>query len=376
MAQCSNKQETSIHRVLTAIDAIKSGGMVIMTDDEDRENEGDLIFAAADVCPEKINFMAKEARGLICLSMTSDLIERLQLPLMKDHSKKQTPLQTAFTVSIEAREGVTTGISAADRAQTIKVAIADNSTPQDLVVPGHVFPLKAREGGVLTRTGHTEGSVDLCRLSLKKPAAVICEIMCDDGRMARRPDLENFAERHSLPIVSIADIVNFRLMKETLVEEIGRRAVSTLAGDFQGIWFRNKVNGSVHFALTTNGNWEGCCVDVRVHKQKPLGDVFDLETGEGDYDCSRKLIRYSLRMLNECKNACVLYLLQESPSTVLIDKLYKRPSATDPRLFGVGAQILKALKVDRMRLHVSAERPLTALSGFNLSIESMEIIKD
>ena len=204
-------QADSISRVVKAIDTIREGGMVIMVDDEDRENEGDLVFAASHVTPEKINFMTKEARGLICLSLEADQIDRLQLPMMEDSTKKEDQRSTAFTVSIEARDGVTTGISAADRSQTVKVAVADDATAHDIVVPGHIFPLKARPGGVLERAGHTEGSVDIARLAGLKPAGVICEIMNDDGTMARVPDLEKFSAKHDIPIVTIADLVTFRL---------------------------------------------------------------------------------------------------------------------------------------------------------------------
>ncbi|MFK7826035.1 MAG: 3,4-dihydroxy-2-butanone-4-phosphate synthase [Oligoflexales bacterium] len=373
--ETTEQQEKAIHRVLVAIEAIQSGGMVIMTDDEDRENEGDLIFAASDVCPEKINFMAKEARGLICLTMAPSMIDKLQLPLMGDHSKTRTPMQTAFTVSIEAKEGVTTGISAADRAQTIKVAIDSDSGPQDIVVPGHIFPLKAKVGGVLERTGHTEGSVDLARLAGKKPSSVICEIMKDDGTMARLPDLEEFAQKFKLPIVSIEDLIIFRLLKDTLVEEVGRRPVRTQTGEFEGIWFKNLVDESVHFALLKGTKHSEHCVDVRVHKQKPLSDVFDMEYGPADSDSHRRLVRYSLDMLNEKNHACVLYLMQESPSQALLDKLTRKQSVMDPRLFGLGAQILKSLGINKMRLHVSSERSLKALKGFGLEIESMEVIK-
>ena len=375
MVETTEQQEKAIHRVLVAIEAIKSGGMVIMTDDEDRENEGDLIFAATDVCPEKINFMAKEARGLICLTMAPNMIEKLQLPLMGDHSKTRTPMQTAFTVSIEAKEGVTTGISAADRAQTIKVAIDENSGPQDIVVPGHVFPLKAKAGGVLERTGHTEGSVDLVRMAGKKPAAVICEIMKDDGTMARLPDLEEFARKFNLPIVSIEDLIIFRLLKDTLVEEVGRRKVRTQTGEFEGIWFKNHLDDSVHFALLKGTDLSAHCVDVRVHKQKPLSDVFDMDYGPAESDSHRRLVKYSLEMLKEKDHACVLYLMQESPSQALLDKLNQKSSVMDPRLFGLGAQNLNDLGIQKMRLHVSSERSLKALKGFGLEIEAMEVIR-
>ena len=216
-------QERMLSRIQEAIDAIKNGGMVIMVDDEDRENEGDLVLAADAVTPEHINFMAKYARGLICLTLEPDLVDRLKLPMMEDSTKRLPSQGTAFTVSIEARDGVTTGISAADRAHTVKVAVDPNAKPEDIVVPGHIFPLKARPGGVLERAGHTEGSVDLAKLAGFTGGGVICEIMNDDGSMARMPDLETFAKEHNIPIVAIADLIQYRLLKESMVEEVKRQ---------------------------------------------------------------------------------------------------------------------------------------------------------
>lgn len=368
-------QEKVVQRVLLAIETIKSGGMVIMTDDENRENEGDLIFAATDADAEKVNFMAREARGLICLTLDSPLVDRLQLPLMGDHSKSRTPLETAFTVSIEAKHGVTTGISAGDRARTIQVAVADDSGPSDIVVPGHVFPLRAKNGGVLARAGHTEGSVDLARLAGKKSAAVICEIMKDDGSMARRPDLEKFSRKFQLPMVSIEDLITFRLLKDTLVEKIGSRTFATPAGTFNGVWFKNHVDDSVHFALVKGDSLSSACVDVRVQKQRPLSDVFGVETKiDAESEWNRSTISYSLNMLKNSPHACVVYLMQDSLNQALLDKLHNKQSPMDPRLYGLGAQILKALGIKRMRLHVSSERSLVGLGGFGLKIESMEVI--
>ena len=214
-----NTKKGLFKKITEALQQIQSGGMIILVDDEDRENEGDLVFAAEDVTPEKINFMAKEARGLICLSLSEEKVKKLDLPMMVDFKKSTAKLNTAFTVSIEAKEGVTTGISAFDRSQTIKVAINDQSQPKDLVVPGHIFPLKAKSGGVFERAGHTEGSLDLVKLAGKPSGAVICEILNDNGTMARRPDLDVFAAKHNIPILTIKDIIEYRLLNETIIKK-------------------------------------------------------------------------------------------------------------------------------------------------------------
>ena len=368
-------QKSAIDRVTNAIAQIKNGGMVIMVDDEDRENEGDLVFAAEDADAQKINFMVREARGLVCLPMKPEYIDRLQLPLMSDQSKGQTPLATAFTVSIEAKDGVSTGISAKDRARTIQVAIADNTQPSDLVVPGHVFPLKAKSGGVLERAGHTEGAVDLSILAGKKPAGVICEIMKDDGTMARRPDLEDFASKFELPIVSIEDLIQFRLMHEAYVKEVKRQVVITDKGEFTGVWFESTLDRSIHFALLKGEKFDQHVVDVRVHKQRPLCDVF------GSVDGARSKITYGLEMLSQNDHGVLLYLSQESPQSALIheDFQYSGSSSTetkmDPRLYGVGAQILRKLGVGEMRLHATSNRGLVGLAGFGLKLTEMVLLE-
>ena len=229
--------DKSIANVMEAIETIRKGGMVIMVDDEDRENEGDIVFAAEHATADKINFMAREARGLICMPLAPEIVDKLRLPLMDDVSKGSGDHTTAFTVSIEARYGVTTGISAADRAHTVRVAVADHAKPEDLVVPGHIFPLRAKRGGVLERSGHTEGSVDLARLAGFKSAAVICEIMNDDGTMARMPDLELFAKTHNLPIVTIEDLIAYRLTRDSLVKPIDHGSVHSAEGTFESILF-------------------------------------------------------------------------------------------------------------------------------------------
>jgi 3,4-dihydroxy 2-butanone 4-phosphate synthase/GTP cyclohydrolase II len=373
-------QKRSIERVLGAISTIQAGGMVIMTDDEDRENEGDLVFAASDVDANKVNFMAKEARGLICLTLEPEIVDRLKLPMMEVRSAKTKSMGTAFTVSIEAKDGVTTGISAADRAHTIRVAIADNAGPDDLVVPGHVFPLRAKAGGVLERAGHTEGSVDLARLAGKRPAAVICEIMKDDGSMARLPDLEKFSQKFEIPMVSIEDLITFRLLKDSLVEEVHRAPFETSQGTFEGIWFTCHVDGRTHFALVKGDDFANHTVDVRVHKQRPLIDVFSHPKSGG-----RSRIELGLDMLSKSDRAVFVYLTPEDENTALLRERIeveevKQPRAHgeaggfDPRLFGIGAQILRQLGVRRMRVHLSSARSIKGLAGFGLEISDIKIL--
>ncbi len=371
-------QEVTINRVVKAIEAIKNGGMVIMVDDEDRENEGDLVFAANHVCPEKINFMTKEARGLICLSLDHSIIDRLKLPMMEDSTKLTSAKTTAFTVSIEAREGVTTGISAADRAHTIKVAIDPKTTPDDIVVPGHIFPLKAQSGGVLQRAGHTEGSVDLVSMAGLTPSAVICEIMNDDGTMARLPDLEAFSKKHSIPIVTIADLVHFRLFRESHIDVLSSQMIETGHGTFKGLLFKSKIDNLCHFALINEGDFENEVVDVRVHRQRTLVDIFSHpETG------GRFRVERGLKMLKASKAAVFLYLMvpdsqqdhmDEFESLAKLSPEQKKKSASvnwvekDQRMLGVGAQILRHLGVRKMRVHMSNPSPLKGLHGFDLEV--------
>jgi 3,4-dihydroxy 2-butanone 4-phosphate synthase/GTP cyclohydrolase II len=365
--------EKSIARVIEAIETIRKGGMVIMVDDEQRENEGDIVFAAEHATAEKINFMAKEARGLICLPMAPEFIKRLKLPLMDDVSKNTGGHTTAFTVSIEARHGVTTGISAADRAHTIRVAVADESKPEDLCVPGHVFPLLAKKGGVLQRSGHTEGSIDLARLAGCKPAAVICEIMNDDGTMARMPDLELFAKLHRLPIITIDDIIAYRLMRDSLVKVIEQGSIETDQGQFESIVFESVLDGSRHMALLKGKDkFSSCIVDVRVHRQKPFIDVFSRGTG-----AKNNLIDYGLKLLRSSEAAALLYL--SYPQKDVFSAESRSPSTSeqkddstdmgmDVRLLGIGAQIIRSLGIQRMRTHVSQQRTFKGLAGFGLEI--------
>ncbi|MBI2602664.1 MAG: 3,4-dihydroxy-2-butanone-4-phosphate synthase [Deltaproteobacteria bacterium] len=353
-----------------AMEAIRNRQMVIMTDDKERENEGDLVFAAEDVSAEKINFMAKEARGLICLSLEPVLVERLQLPMMIDHNKALASLGTAFTVSIEAKKGVTTGISAADRAQTVRVAIDDRTTPEDLVVPGHIFPLRAKQGGVLERAGQTEGSVDLCRLAGRKAAAVICEVMKDDGNMARLRDLEIFSEKHNIPILSIADLIAYRLSKETLVSEIRRTTLKLGDVTVQAVWLESLIDKTIHCALVKGDPSKGV-VDVRVHRQNPLADILPHQGFTEALNGGRWKVDYGLNMLMQSPRAVFLYLGNSHPRAMLeaLD-----PQAMDPRLYGIGAQILKTLGVQTMNLHVSSERHLAGLHGFGLEIKNTHLL--
>ena len=267
--------DTPQERVTRAIEAYQKGQFVILVDDEDRENEGDLCIAAEKISPEAINFMAKEGRGLICLAMTGAQLEQLDLPMMVE--KNSSGFQTAFTISIEARTGVTTGISAADRSRTVEVAIDSNSKPEDLVRPGHIFPLRAQEGGVLVRTGQTEGSVDLARLAKLNASAVICEVLKDDGSMARLPDLVTFAKTHELTILSVADIIAYRLTTESLVERYKEVIVPTEYGDMRAIAFRSQIDGREALALVKGSDEDlknAAAPLVRVHSGDPLTDVF------------------------------------------------------------------------------------------------------
>jgi 3,4-dihydroxy 2-butanone 4-phosphate synthase / GTP cyclohydrolase II len=369
-------EEKSITRVLHAIEVIKSGQMVIMCDDEHRENEGDLVFAAERVTPDKINFMVKEARGLVCLTMEPHLVEKLALPMMSGGAAN-TSHGTAFTVSIEARDGVTTGISAYDRCHTIKTAIAETTTPSDIVVPGHIFPLKAKPGGVLERAGHTEGSVDLVKMAGMKGAGVICEIMNDDGSMARMPDLEEFSRKHNIPVVTIADLITFRLLKDSLVKKLSERSIKTDFGEINCHLYQSLVDGSKHLALTKGGEYENDVVDIRVHNQRQLADVF----GSLDGSCGSR-ITYGLNLLKSYEKGVFLYLTHHESQdffTEELDLLFQdrkgeaprdlspKPN-TDHRMNGIGSQILRSLGVRTMRIHTYSHSVPKGLSGFGLEV--------
>lgn len=369
------QQEKALRSVNQAIQAIKNGQMIIMVDDENRENEGDLVVAADLIDASHINFMAKEARGLICLSLEKRIIDDLNLPMMGDASKLGPDKDTAFTVSIEAKHGVSTGISAQDRAHTVRVAIADGASPDDIVVPGHVFPLKAKPGGVLERAGHTEGSVDIARLADRKGAAVICEIMNDDGTMARMGDLEAFAEKHGLVIVSIEDLITYRLLKESLVERVESRPVHTKYGTFTGIVYKSRVDGAKHFALANRESFgEDDAVDIRVHNQRLLVDVFGNDESGG-----RFRLDYGLKLLAGDAPAALVYLTHPDKGQPFERELAELAEGTDSRresavaqvdmrMLGTGAQIIRSLGVRQMRIHTTQDLNFKGLSGFGLTV--------
>ena len=348
------------------IEEARQGRMFILVDDEDRENEGDLVIPASCATPEAVNFMAKHGRGLICLTMDRPNIERLRLPLMAQQNASRH--QTAFTVSIEAREGVTTGISAADRARTIAVAIDPASGPQDLATPGHIFPLLARDGGVLVRAGHTEASVDIARLSGHSSSAVICEIMNDDGTMARLPDLVKFAQFHGLKVGTIADLIAYRRRTETIVEQVLAGTLdSRFGGRFQSYVYINKIQYAEHIALVRGDISGDEPVLVRMHAQSVLDDVLgDRNSGrENDLHASMELIAKEGR-------GVVVLLREPNPnglSTVLKARLEGQSgSAPELRDYGIGAQILLDLGVRRMILLSNRKKPIIGLEGYGLTV--------
>jgi len=368
-----------IERVTRALDEIRAGRMVILVDDEDRENEGDLVFAAELVTPELINFMATHARGLICLAMDDAMIDRLELaPMVRDN---QASLGTAFTVSIEARHGVTTGISARDRATTIRAAIADGASPAAVVSPGHIFPLRARAGGVLVRTGQTEGSVDLARMAGLKPAGVICEIMREDGEMARRPELEEFAAKHGLLLLSVADMIAFRLQREAIVR---RKAVGAMrpgslppGEPFTAYYYDTEVEDTEYLALVRGDvagvTQQGGAVLVRVATMEPLADPFALRP---DLDAA-------LRAIDDAGVGVLLYVVNRGRMRLRasFDRLVlQQPAARESnpssangasetlRDFGLGAQVLADLGLNKIRLMIHSDRRIAAIEGFGIEV--------
>jgi len=356
----------SIAPVPELVAELAAGRMVILVDEEDRENEGDLVLAAEHVTPAAINFMARHARGLICLTLTRERCERLQLPPMA--TRNGTKHGTAFTVSIEAATGVTTGISAADRARTIEVAVARDATPSDLVQPGHVFPLQAQDGGVLMRAGHTEAGCDLAGMAGLLPAAVICEVMKDDGTMARLPDLQVFAREHGLKIGTIADLIGYRSRNETLIERAGARTLLTPQGEFTCTAFHDK-GGGLHLALT-HGRWDvNDEVPVRVHEPFTAFDLLD--AGGGGHSWPLPAALQALRA-GACGVAVLLNCTGDASALMpLVLPQRARQSAPraqmDLRTYGIGAQILRELGVRRMKL-LGSPRRMPSMTGYGLEI--------
>ena len=359
----------SIALVDRAIADIRRGRMVILTDDEDRENEGDLVMAAEKVTPAAVNFMATHGRGLICVSLTEDRIRQLALPLMVQDNT--SPFGTAFTVSIEAARGVTTGISAADRARTILAAVASKAKPGDLVRPGHVFPLRAREGGVLVRTGQTEGSVDLARLAGLFPAGVICEVMNADGTMARRPELQRFARKHGLTLLSVADLIRYRLQKDRLVKRV---ATAELRRPHQGTWiahaYQSDVDSDVHVVMVKGDITGPVPVLTRVHRACPVADLL----GSAGCDCGSQL-EQAFKAISDAGRGVLVYLHKAvRPSSALscsrTDAEEAGPGGDRHRLreFGVGAQILKDLGLRRLRLLTNNPKKIVGLESYTLEV--------
>ena len=366
-----------LSKIEEAIDDIKNGKMVIVIDDEDRENEGDLTMAAEMVTPEAINFMATYGRGLICVPMLGDQLDRLNLPLMV--SNNTASLSTAFTVSVDSLIGTTTGISASDRSDTIKALINEDTKPEDLGRPGHIFPLRYVDGGVLKRTGQTEASIDLCRLAGLEEAAVICEIMADDGNMARMPQLEDFAEQHDVKIVSVEDLIAYRRMHERLIERVAEARVPTEYGEFRAVSYSSVVDVQEHVAFVKGDIKDNEPALVRVHSECLTGDVF----GSKRCDCGYQ-VQLALEAIDKYGSGVLLYMRQEGRGIGIHNKLkayalqdegYDTVEANvmlgfapDPRQYGIGAQILADLGVQKMKLLTNNPTKRVGLEGFGLEV--------
>jgi len=361
-----------------AIDAVKKGKLIIIIDDEDRENEGDLMVAAEKVTPDIINFMSKFGRGLICLPLTKKRLEELQLPLMVHDNTAR--FQTAFTISIDAKEGITTGISAFDRARTVQVAVNPGTKPSDLARPGHIFPLQAKEGGVLTRTGQTEAAVDLARLAGLTPAGVICEIMNEDGTMARMPQLVKISRDHGIPILTIADLITYRMRNECLVRKIEEAELPTRYGDFKIVVFEDVIHHEAHVALVKGEIREDEPILVRAHSQCLTGDTF----GSCRCDCGEQLHR-AMAMIEEAGSGVILYILNHEGRGIGLTNKIKAYAIQDQgvdtveanrqlgfkpdqRDYGIGAQILVSLGVKKIRLLTNNPRKFIGLTGYGLEI--------
>jgi len=349
------------------VDELRAGRMVILVDEEDRENEGDLVLAAEHVTPEAINFMIRHARGLVCLTLSEEICDRLELPMMT--TRNGTSFGTNFTVSIEAAEGVTTGISAADRARTIQVAVAKHAKPEDLVQPGHIFPLRAVKGGVLMRAGHTEAGCDLTEMAGLTPASVICEIIKEDGTMARLPDLLEFAQEHGLKIGTIADLIHYRSQNESLVERVAERQLSTVHGEFRLVAFRDKPSGSAHLALV-HGDPAGKETLVRVHQPVSVVDLLDNRATSHSWNLSS-----AMQAIHASESGVIVLLncgeTAEELFAQFADKSAPRPAGRaanlDLRTYGIGAQILKQVGVCKMKL-LANPRKMPSMVGFDLEV--------
>ncbi len=352
---------------------LKQGKMVVIMDDEDRENEGDLIMAAESVTPDAINFMARYGRGLICLTLTKERCSQLRLPLMVTTDDELAA--TNFTVSIEAAEGVTTGISASDRATTVLAAVAPDAKPQDLVQPGHIFPLMAQPGGVLVRAGHTEAGCDLARLAGLSPASVIVEILNEDGTMARRPDLEVFAEKHGLKIGTIADLIQYRVQNETTIERVSECHFPTEFGDFRMVAYQDMVDNELHLALVRGRPSPDRPTLVRVHMQNSLCDLFEAKSGECGWP-----LRSAMQKVGASEEGVIVVLRNHDTAREIVQRMMecqahggphqryqKKDNGKELRTYGVGAQILSDLGVRKMRV-LSAPKSIHALSGFDMEV--------